>query len=140
MQRALNKHHFRSIIYFIMAIGNVVISIPLAIRYGIIGVTIGTMISVLLGNGLIMNLFYHKVLKINMIFFWKEIAKTWKGFPLPIILGIFIMKFVSFDKISVFLITGIIYTMIYCISIFFFSCNKEERNLIFKLLGKRRKC
>ena len=33
MQRALNKHQFRSIIYLIMAVGNVIVSIPLAIKY-----------------------------------------------------------------------------------------------------------
>lgn len=136
MQRALNKHQFRSIIYLIMAIGNVIISIPLSVRYGVVGVTVGTMISVLLGNGLVMNVFYHKALKINMLFFWKEILKTWKGFLLPILLGILIMKFVSFERIGVFLICILVYALIYCVSIFLLSCNNEEKHLIFDMLNK----
>ena len=42
MQRALNKHQFRSIIYLIMAIGNILISIPLAKRFGAVGASMGT--------------------------------------------------------------------------------------------------
>lgn len=137
MQRALNKHQFRSIIYLIMAVGNVIVSIPLAIKYGVIGVTIGTLISVLLGNGLIMNIFYHKVLKINMIIFWKEIFKTWKGFLIPLLLGGYIMKFVTFKSIGIFLLNIISYTVVYCVSIIFFSCNKGEKKLIFEFVGKK---
>ena len=140
MQRALNKHQFRSIIYFIMAIGNVTVSIPLAMHYGIVGVTIGTMISVLFGNGLIMNLFYHKVLKINMIYFWKEIFRTWKGFIIPVCCGSFIMKYVSFENIGVFLLCGFIYVVVYCSSIYCLSCNKEEQQMILDFWGKNIKC
>ena len=34
IQRAKNKHKFRSIVYFLIAIGNVLISIPLVKLYG----------------------------------------------------------------------------------------------------------
>ena len=87
MQRALNKHQFRSIIYLIIAISNVAISIPLAAKWGAVGAAMGTAISLLVGNGLIMNIFYHKVLRIDMKYFWSEIAKTWKGFVGMIIFG-----------------------------------------------------
>ena len=123
-----------------MAIGNVTVSIPLAMHYGIVGVTIGTMISVLFGNGLIMNLFYHKVLKINMIYFWKEIFRTWKGFILPVCCGSFIMKYVSFENIGVFFLCGFIYVVVYCSSIYCLSCNKEEQQMILDFWGKNKKC
>lgn len=138
MQRALNKHQFRSIIYLIMAVGNVIVSIPLAVHYGIVGVTLGTVISVLLGNGLIMNLFYHKVLKIDMLYFWKEIFKTWKGFVFPIVLCVFIMKMIEVNNLITFLISGIVYTLVYCISIFCFSCNAEEKNLLLNFITDRK--
>ena len=131
MQRALNKHQFRSIIYLIMAIGNIIISIPFATRYGIIGVTVGTTISVIFGNGIIMNVFYHKALKIDIIYFWKEILKTLKGFVFPVISGLYIMKYVVIDSIGDFISAGIIYSLIYCVSVFLFSCNTYEKKLIF---------
>lgn len=134
IQRAMNRHQLRSIIYFIMAIANVMISIPLAAEYGVIGVTIGTMLSVLFGNGIFMNIFYHKALKLNMLFFWREILKTWKGFLLPVIVGILIKKYVQFESISTFVLFVILYAAMYCLSIFFFSCNKDEQRLIRNLL------
>ena len=66
IQRAMNRHQFRSIIYFIMAIVNVVISIPLAARFGSVGAAMGTAISLVLANGIIMNVFYHTTLKKDM--------------------------------------------------------------------------
>ena len=138
IQRAMNRHQLRSIIYFIMAIANVMISIPLAAEYGVIGVTIGTMLSVLFGNGIFMNIFYHKALKLNMLFFWREILKTWKGFLLPVIVGILIKKYVQFESISTFVLFVILYAAMYCLSIFFFSCNKEEQRLIRNLLHPKK--
>ena len=136
MQRALNKHQFRSIIYLIMAIGNVLISIPLAKNFGAVGAAMGTALSLLIGNGLIMNVFYHKALSIDMKYFWKEIIKALKGMIIPIIAAIYIMRCVPFKNLTVFLTSIIAFIVIYCASVIAFSCNKEEKNLLFGMIGK----
>ena len=137
MQRAINKHQFRSIIYMIIAISNVAISIPLAGKGGAIGAAMGTAFSLLIGNGLIMNIFYHKVLHINMKYFWKEILKTWKGFLIPTILALLITRCVAFDNMRIFLINAVIFTVVYCVSILTFSCNVEEKKLIFGMIKRK---
>lgn len=139
MQRALNKHQFRSIIYLIMAVSNVGISIPLASKWGAVGSAMGTALSLMVGNGLIMNIFYHKVLKINMKYFWKEIVKTWKGFMLPMILAMFIMRYVMFENIKTFLLSALIFVIVYCASVFLFSCNEEEMSMILGLIRRERR-
>lgn len=136
MQRALNKHQFRAFIYLIIAISNVGISIPLASKWGAVGVAMGTALSLLIGNGLIMNIFYHKVLGINMIYFWKQILKTWKGFLAPTVLAVFIMHYVEFKDLKIFFASAFVFIIVYCASILIFSCNEEEKNLV---LGIRRK-
>lgn len=138
MQRALNKHQFRSIIYMIMAIGNVGISIPLASRWGAVGAAMGTSFSLLIGNGLIMNMFYHKVLHIDMKYFWKEIARTWRGFFIPTILAVVIMRCVVLTNIIIFLICVFIFTVVYCVSIIVFSCNEEEKSLISGMIKRKK--
>ena len=138
MQRALNKHQFRSIIYLIMAIGNIGISIPLASRWGAIGAAMGTAFSLLIGNGLIMNMFYHKVLHIDMKYFWKEIARTWRGFLIPTMLAVVIMRCVVFTNIIIFLICVFIFTVVYCVSILIFSCNEEEKSLISGMIKRKK--
>lgn len=139
MQRALNKHQFRSIIYLIIAICNVGISIPLANKWGAVGAAMGTALSLLIGNGLIMNIFYHKVLRIDMIYFWKEILKTWKGFLIPIILAVFVMQYIEFQNLKVFLVSAFGFIVVYCASIMIFSCNKEEKRLVFSMIKRKRK-
>lgn len=136
MQRALNKHQFRSIIYLIMAIGNVLISIPLAGKFGAVGAAMGTALSLLVANGLIMNIFYHKVLKIDMKYFWKEIFKTFKGLVIPIITATLIMRFFPFKNMWVFFISVCIFIVVYCASVFTLSCNNEEKNMLLGMIGK----
>ena len=138
MQRALNKHQFRSIIYLIMAIGNIGISIPLASKWGAVGAAMGTAFSLLIGNGLIMNMFYHKVLHIDMKYFWKEIARTWRGFLIPAILAVFIMRCVVFKSMKIFLICVFLFTVVYCVSILIFSCNEEEKSLISGMIKRKK--
>ena len=138
MQRALNMHQFRSIIYLMISIVNVGISIPLAVKWGAVGAAMGTAFSLLIGNGLIMNVFYHKVLQINMKYFWGQIAKTWKGFLVPVVLAIFIMRCVVFDNMLIFLVSVCIFAVVYCVSVFLFSCNDEEKNLLVGMIRRKR--
>lgn len=138
VQRALNRHQFRSVIYFVMAVGNVFISIPLAKRFGSVGVAMGTAISLVLANGIIMNVFYHKALKIDMLYFWKEIGKTLPGFLVPAILGMWIMRSVSFDSLMQYAAWIAVFAFVYCLSIYCFSCNKQERVLVMELSRRKK--
>ena len=138
VQRALNRHQFRSVIYFVMAVGNVFISIPLAKRFGSVGAAMGTAISLVLANGIIMNVFYHKALKIDMLYFWKEIGKTLPGFLVPAILGMWIMRSVSFDSLMQYAAWIAVFAFVYCLSIYCFSCNKQERVLVLELSRRKK--
>ena len=86
-----------------------------------------------------MNLFYHKVLHIDMKYFWKEILKTWKGFLIPALLAAFIMKWVVFENIKIFLLCALMFAVVYCVSILIFSCNEEEKELIFGMIRRKRR-
>ncbi len=136
VQRAKNMHQYRAIIYISMSVANVLISIPLAKLYGATGAAIGTAFSLIIGNGLIMNIFYHKKIGLDMIFFWKEILKFIPSLIAPIILGFFIMKYITFTNIVFFILTIIIYTLVYCISIYTFGMNKAEKELVLQPLRK----
>lgn len=138
VQRALNRHQFRSVIYFVMAVGNVFISIPLAKRFGSVGAAMGTAISLVFANGIIMNVFYHKALKIDMLYFWKEIGKTLPGFLAPAILGVWIMRSVSFDSLMQYAAWIAVFSLVYCLSIYCFCCNKQEQTLVLGLIRRKK--
>lgn len=135
IQRALNRHQFRSAIYFVMALINVIVSIPLAQQFGAVGTAMGTALSLVIANGFVMNVFYHKALHLNMIRFWKEIILCSKSLIIPVLVGIGIMLYVDFINIGQYLFYVVVYTVIYCISVYFLACNKEEKHLIYSLRG-----
>ena len=130
IQRAKNKHQFRSIAYLIMAFINIGISIWFAMMWGEIGAAMGTTISLLIANGLVMNIYYHKRLGINIIEFWKSIGQTLPGLIVPISFGVCMSIFYTFNGLFDFILLIIAYTTIYCLSLYFLGINKEEKNRI----------
>lgn len=60
IQRAENKHKFRAIAYLIMALVNLVLSIYLCQLWGVVGSAIGTAFSLVIANGLLINIYYQK--------------------------------------------------------------------------------
>lgn len=141
IQRAQNKHKFRSVAYFITAIVNLIISIPLAIHFGPIGSALGTAIGLLVGNGFIMNWYYHTHMGLDMIHFWKRILRFIPSLILPVLLGIIIFKYVKFQSIALYILWILIYTTVYCLSMWFLGMDNFEKNLIreFKSKFKPRK-
>lgn len=130
IQRAKNKHKFRSVIYVIMAFFNLGISIPLCKHFGIIGCAIGTAIGIVLANVIIMNLYYHKNLGLNMIRFWKSIFRILPSEIIPILFGVFILKVVKVESLSAFLLFGVLYVLVFATSVWSLGMNSFEKNLI----------
>ena len=129
-QRAKNMHQFRSYLYLFMAIGNVVVSIPLSISYGAVGAAIGTALSYVIGNGFVMNWYNHTKIGLNMIFFWKEILRFIPAFLLPIIYGVVINNFVNLNRLVNLAAFGILYVIVFFVSIWFLGLNEYEKKLI----------
>lgn len=136
IQRALNKHYVRTYIYLIMAIFNVFISIPLAKQFGPIGSALGTAVSLLLGNGIIMNIYYYKGLHINIKSFWLDIICLLKGFVVPLVVGIIVIKLIRFNDLIDFFIWIVVYSVIYFISIYNCGMNVDERETLRRIIYK----
>lgn len=130
IQRAKNKHRFRSVIYVIMAFFNLGISIPLCKHFGIIGCAIGTAIGIILANVITMNIYYHKKLGLNMLRFWGNILKILPSEIIPVLFGIFILKVVKIDSLPEFLVFGVLYVLVFFASVWLLGMNNSEKNLI----------
>jgi len=130
IQKAKNMHQFRSWIYLFIAIANVCLSIPLTKMYGGVGAAIGTAISLLIGNGLIMNWYYHEKVGLDMKYFWGQILKFVPSLLTPVVIGILMCLFVDLYRIKTFLVCGIIYVVIFCVSMWFLGTNRYEKDLI----------
>ncbi|MGO4936215.1 lipopolysaccharide biosynthesis protein [Fundicoccus sp. Sow4_H7] len=136
IQRAKNMHHFRSWVYFFIAIGNLALTIPLAKTYGGIGAAIGTAASFFVGNGLLMNWYNHVKVGLDMLFFWKQILSFLPALIAPTIAGMLFNEFFNLSNPFNFLGLGIIYVFIFSASMWSFGMNQYERDLLGKPIRK----
>jgi len=132
IQRAKNMHKFRSLVYLFMSIVNLAISIPLCKMYGGVGAAFGTAISLVIGNGLVMNWYYHSKIGIDIKYFWKHIISLIPALIPPIFFGILIVNLFNLYHTINFLIFGTCYVFIFCISMWYFGMNSYEKELIKK--------
>ena len=136
IQRAKNMHKFRSIIYFMIAIGNVLISIPLTKAYGEVGAAFGTAITMTLGNIIIMNWYYHARVKLNMKYFWSNIFKLFPAILISFCIGLVASKIITVNSIINFIIVGCIYAISYLICMYLFGLNSYEKGLFDGAINK----
>jgi len=136
VQRALNLHKFRSVAYSIMAVINLALSVELCQRYGPIGSAAGTTISLVLANGLIMNVYYHKKCNLDIILFWKNILSMISGLIVPALAGVLMMRWLPMNSVWAYLAGIAVYTCVYVVSMWKLGMNAYERQLFTGLAEK----
>lgn len=136
IMQAMNKYKFKSISTAIMAVINIVISIFLSKKWGAVGAAIGTCLSLVVCNIFMINIYYYKVLKLDIIKFWRDIFRQTTPFLIPIIFIVLLMHFTNLDDIVGLITYGSIYTFIYCIVAYCLSMNSYEKDLVKKFLIK----
>lgn len=135
IQYAKNMHKFRSCIYSFIALINVGMTIPLAKMYGGIGAAIGTAVALIIGNGFMMNWYYHTIVGLDMKFFWKQILHFIPSLVMPIMVGIVISRSLNLYSLKYFLLSGFGYVIIFCLSMWVCGLNQYEKDLISKPIG-----
>ena len=145
IRQAKNKHKFSAIVRVVVAILNLLISIPLAKKYGAIGAALGTTIGMTLST-IIQNFYYHLAIKLDVIKFWKTIIKMTIPFIIPWILILVFKSLVVLNGLKSIIIYGSLFTMIYFLVAYTLCMNTYERNIIMavpkkmkKMLGGKRK-
>lgn len=134
---AMNKHKFRSNLYVILAVLNVISTYFLIPHMGIVGAALCTFVVFLLGHGLIMNWFYHKKIGLDIPGFWKNILKMTIIPGTMILAGIMVQKYVyAIDSLLEFALGVVAYTAIFCILSWMFTMNAYEKDLVKGLLRK----
>lgn len=131
--QARNEMRFRSILVIILAVVSLFFQIKMAKIYGGIGCAIAISSALVIGQVIVMNIYYHSRQSIDVILFWKEIFKMSLA---PFVIGVIGNWSFSFFDINsvVLLIAGVLFfTILYIPTIWFFSMNENERKLFKKL-------
>ncbi|PID33233.1 hypothetical protein CR969_01840 [Candidatus Saccharibacteria bacterium] len=136
--QAKNKHKTRALIYLGIAVANVAVSIPLAQAYQGVGSAIGTGASLIIGNGLIMNIYYHKVIKLDIKGFWANIISIFIK-QLPVLTAI-MATHILFGQENLYSIAieAVVYVTIYVLYNYLFVINKEEKALVNNVLKRKK--
>lgn len=131
IQRAENKHKVRSMVYFFIAIANVGVSIPLTKLWGPVGAAVGTAISLFIGNGLFMNIYYHQVLHLGIPQFWKEILKIVPAVLLSFTIG-FLLNWAipSFGNLLMLGMKMLCYIVVFGVLMWFIGMNVDEKRMV----------
>lgn len=133
---AKERHKFKSILYLIMAIVNVIVSIPMTKLYGGIGAAISTAIITLLGNTIIIGIYYAKVIKLDIIGFMKQIELISCVYIILVVVFSGVIGYLQLNSIIYYILLGIIYFIIFFVLTYFISMNEYERGIINSIFNK----
>ena len=126
---AQNKHQFRSIVYLIIAVANVVSTYLIIPYMGVFGAALCSCFSYLLGQGLVMNIYYYKVTGIDIPLFWKNIFKMSVVPVSMLVAGLVLLRVFEIKSWINFLVCVAIYSVIYAVLMYFFILNNYERDI-----------
>ena len=129
---------FRSIVYVLISFLSLFFQVVLTQLYGIIGCGIAISGALVLGHGIVMNIYYHNKQNIDIKKFWTEILKmaiapTLLSICFKIFLNIFKWNLNGLYNISILVF---VYIFFYIIIIWKFSMNEYEKNLVTAPLNK----
>lgn len=131
IQRAKNLHKFRSISLAIVSIINVFITyILLKMTHGLSGAFSGYIFSILVGNGILINLYNHFVVKLDMIKYWKKVLPLVIPIALSVSVVYGIFTFIDVNGLEKFILEIILYVILYAVIWYNFFSNQEEKNFM----------
>ena len=127
---AMNEQKEQSVLKILIVIVNVVLTVFLIQWNPILGATIGTFISLILGDVFVMNLIFAKKIKLNILEYYKEL---FKGIILCLLisgLAGFGFSFLNLSGWLGFVINISVMAVFYIIPMLIFGMNRQEKNMI----------
>lgn len=133
---ALMKRMARSIALLGMCVINVVASIILIKMIGFIGAAFGTAISVIVGHGIIINLYLHRCIGLNVPRMFKEIFKgLLPAFLLCLAIG-YLISLIPGSNIVFFGIKVVLLVIEYGMIMYMFGMNEIEKQYIKNMIKR----
>ena len=87
-------------------------------------------------SSILHNIYYHKIIKLNMFRFWKEIIIMAVPFSIPWITVLILKQFISCNGLPNIILIGGCFTIIYMVVAYYFCMNEYEKGIILKPIEK----
>lgn len=137
IMQAMNRYDFRARIYSLTGALNLLLAIPLGIKYGGIGCAVATGISMIVGNGFIMNWYYAKEIHLAIASFWRQIGRISLVTGVCLVIGyVANVYLLPQGGIVPFVLKAAMYTVLYVAMVYAFAMNQREREKIQGILKK----
>lgn len=135
--QARNEMKFRSVLYIIIALVSLATQIVLTRYFGGIGCAMGVSGALVVGQILIMNVYYRRRQDLDIMTFWKEISKM-SIIPIVLIISsmLVIRHFFALDSWGKLILGIAAFSLVYIPLFFRFSMTDEERNLFISMFHK----
>ncbi|MEK4708216.1 oligosaccharide flippase family protein [Bacillus sp. FSL R10-2780] len=130
--QAKNIQTFKSIVYAITAVINVLISIVFVKWWGAIGGAVGTAVAFTLGNIVIMNIYYWKKVNIDIPRFWSNIMRMSSTVVISVVFGAIMNHFFLEYSWGLLIIKISIFSVVYIYLLWLFGTNEYEKDLFMK--------
>lgn len=139
--QARNQMKFRSLLYIVISVVSLIFQIILAKKMGAVGCTIAIGGALILGQGLVMNIYYQKVQKLDIRKFWSQVCKMLLIPAILTVISLCVTTIIRIDNFPKLFIGVMAFIAIYTPIFWKFSMNDYERQLIIspirKILAKR---
>lgn len=135
--QARNEMKFRSVLYIIIALVSLAMQIVLTRYFGGIGCAMGVSGALVVGQILIMNVYYRRRQDLDIMTFWKEISKM-SIIPIVLIISsmLVIRHFFALDSWGKLILGIAAFSLVYIPLFFRFSMTDDERNLFISMFHK----
>lgn len=135
--QARNEMKFRSVLYIIIALVSLAMQIVLTRFFGGIGCAMGVSGALVVGQILIMNVYYRRRQDLDIKTFWKEISKM-SIIPIILIFSsmLVIRHFFALDTWGKLILGIAAFSLVYIPLFFRFSMTDDERSLFISMFHK----
>ena len=127
IQRAKNLHKARSAVLLVMAALNVAFTIVASPQLGYWAPAIGYIASIVLGNGVFMNWYYHFRVGLDMTFFWRKVLPPACAAAVVVGLCAVAMRFAPMSDWASFFVWSAIYSILFGAAMWAAVLSKGEK-------------
>ena len=134
---AKDKRMFRSLILVALTGVNIGLTIALIPLLGPIGAPLATSFSYLVGHVILMNIYYHKRIGLNVFRMFREIfSRSWICVLIALVLNLPLMLWRVDGSWPVFLLKAVIFCAVYAVLLIMIGMNADEKNMFCSVMKK----
>lgn len=140
IMQARDQYSFRAKLMVLMCLINFILVYFLTKKYGLVGTASATGITMFIGNGLVMNIYYKKAMNLNISKFWINIMKI----TIPSIFSFSVIwilkKIIVIDNLALLIGMGVLFVVLHGLILWRYALNDYEKKIFITYVNRFLKC